>query len=134
MGMNDYNSDFGCTPMEYRQQIDSLIGSLGLIESPSGMPGYEVIRLAIQFIHDAQQRPSRREIAAMAMQGLLADSRFIQPAEVVASASIRAADALIAQLGADPVAEGVNLLPMYSRELDEGLNDDQAKGVDDETN
>jgi hypothetical protein len=49
----------------------------------------------------------RELIAAMAMQGLLADSRFIQPVEVVASASIRAADALIERLNANP-AEGAS--------------------------
>jgi hypothetical protein len=26
--------------------------------------------------------------------------------------------------GGDTIAEGLNLLPMYSRELDEGLNDE----------
>jgi hypothetical protein len=65
----------------------------------------------------------RELIAAMAMQGLLACPSYIQTVEVLASTSIKAADALIARLAADPVAEGVNLLPMYSRELDEGLND-----------
>ena len=65
----------------------------------------------------------RELIAAMAMQGLLADSSSNQSVEVIASTSIRAADALIERLNADPVAEGVNLLPMYSRELDEGLTD-----------
>jgi hypothetical protein len=65
----------------------------------------------------------RELIAAMAMQGLLACPSYIQTVEVIASTSIRAADALIEQLAADPVAEGLNLLPMYSRELDEGLTD-----------
>jgi hypothetical protein len=67
----------------------------------------------------------RELIAAMAMQGMLADSSSNQSVEVIASTSIRAADALISRLSADPVAEGVNLLPMYSRELDEGLTDDK---------
>ena len=107
MGMNDYNSDFGCTPMEYRQQIDSLIGALGLIESPSDMPGREVIRLATQFIYDAQQRPSRREIAAMAMQGLLSDPNVCMAFDTVAAMAVRAADALIERLNADP-AEGAS--------------------------
>jgi hypothetical protein len=66
----------------------------------------------------------RELIAAMAMQGLLACPSYIQTVEVLASTSIKAADALIERLNADPVAEGVNLLPMYSRELDEGLTDD----------
>ena len=52
-------------------------------------------------IDDPQQKPSRREIAAMAMQGLLACSNFNQPVEVIASTSIRAADALIEQLNAE---------------------------------
>ena len=65
----------------------------------------------------------RELIAAMAMQGLLACPSYIQTVEVLASTSIKAADALIERLNADPVAEGVNLLPMYSRELDEGLTD-----------
>jgi hypothetical protein len=38
--------------------------------------------------------------------------------------AVNHADALIERLNADPVAEGVNLLPMYSRELDEGLTDE----------
>jgi hypothetical protein len=123
MGMSEYNPDFGCTPMEYRQQIDSLIGALGLIDSPTGMPGYEVIRLATQFVYDAQQRPSRREIAAMALQGLLSNKNQEGYWGDFAERAVKAADALIERLNADPVAEGVNLLPMYSRELDEGLTD-----------
>jgi hypothetical protein len=129
MGANDYNSDFGCTPMEHRQQIDSLIGALGLIDSPTDLFGPHVIRLAAQFIYDAQQKPSRREIAAMAMQGLLSDPNVCMAFDKVAAMAVRAADALIEQLSADPVAEGVNLLPMHSSELDEGLNDDQDKGA-----
>jgi len=65
----------------------------------------------------------RELIAAMAMQGLLACPSYIQTVEVMASTSIRAADALIERLSADPVAEGINILPMYSQELDEGLTD-----------
>ena len=65
----------------------------------------------------------RELIAAMAMQGLLACPSYIQTVEVMASTSIRAADALIERLTADPVAEGINILPMYSQELDEGLTD-----------
>jgi hypothetical protein len=41
----------------------------------------------------------------------------------------KSADALIERLNVDPVAEGLNLLPMYPRELDEGLTDDQDRGV-----
>jgi hypothetical protein len=129
MGMNNYNPDFGCTPMEYRSQIDSLIGALGLLDSPTDLTGHDVIRLATQFIYDAQQKPSRREIAAMAMQGLLASGDKSTGADGRAYHAVRHADALIERLSADPVAEGVNLLPMYSRELDEGLSDDEDKGV-----
>jgi hypothetical protein len=74
--------------------------------------------------YDPEWGLTKRElIAAMAMQGLLACPSYVQTVEVLASTSIRAADALIERLAADPVAEGVNLLPMYSRELDEGLTD-----------
>jgi galactose-1-phosphate uridylyltransferase len=45
----------------------------------------------------------RELIAAMAMQGLLACPSYIQTVEVLASTSIKAADALIARLSADPV-------------------------------
>jgi hypothetical protein len=66
----------------------------------------------------------RELIAAMAMQGLMS-SRNLQGVafETVAQISTMAADALIERLNADPVAEGLNLLPMCSRELDEGLTD-----------
>jgi hypothetical protein len=123
MAANDFNSDFGCTPMEYWGQIDSLIGALGLIDSPTDLFGPHVIRLATQFIYDAQQRPSRREIAAMAMQGLLSDPEESGVYATVADVAVKYADALIERLSADPVAEGLNLLPMYSSELDEGLTD-----------
>jgi hypothetical protein len=122
MAANDFNPDFGCTPMEYRSQIDSLIGALGLLDSPTDLTGHDVIRLATQFIYDAQQKPSRREIAAMAMQGLLAGHPICDP-NGVARTAVAYADALIERLSADPVAEGLNLLPMYSSELDEGLTD-----------
>jgi hypothetical protein len=65
----------------------------------------------------------RELIAAMAMQGMLANSRFDQGPRLVAEGATQYADALIERLNADPVAEGVNLLPMYSREIDEGLTD-----------
>jgi hypothetical protein len=123
MAANDFNPDFGCTPMEYRSQIDSLIGALGLIDSPTDLTGHDVIRLATQFIYDAQQRPSRREIAAMAMQGLLGDPEESGVYATVADVAVKYADALIERLSADPVAQGVNVLPMYSPELDEGLTD-----------
>ncbi len=111
---NDYNSDFGCTPMEHRQQIDSLIGALGLIDSPTDLFGPHVIRLAAQFIYDAQQKPSRREIAAMAMQGMLGNASIVgykasyaELFETLSEMAEKSADALIERLSADPVA-GVN--------------------------
>jgi hypothetical protein len=107
MGANDFNSDFGCTPMEYRGQIDSLIGALGLLDSPTDLFGPHVIRLAAQFIYDAQQKPSRREIAAMAMQGLLSDPEESGVYATVADVAVKYADALIERLNADP-AEGVS--------------------------
>ena len=64
----------------------------------------------------------RELIAAMAMEGLLAGSSIYDP-NGVARTAVAYADALIERLNADPVAEGLNLLPMYSRELDEGLTD-----------
>jgi hypothetical protein len=64
----------------------------------------------------------RELIAAMAMQGLLAGHPIYDPSGVARTA-VAYADALIERLNADPVAEGVNLLPMYSREIDEGLTD-----------
>jgi hypothetical protein len=87
--------------------------------------GRDVFAFAIKAIEDAQQKPSRREIAAMAMQGLLATPGEYEHAKTIAQWAVDQADALIERLNADPVAEGVNLLPMYSRELDEGLTDDK---------
>jgi hypothetical protein len=66
----------------------------------------------------------RELIAAMAMQELLTHRHLVHEFNQVASLAEKHADTLIARLAADPVAEGVNLLPMYSRELDEGLTDD----------
>jgi hypothetical protein len=66
----------------------------------------------------------RELIAAMAMQGMLAGCPIYDP-NGVARTAVAYADALIERLSADPVAEGLNLLPMYSPELDEGLADDK---------
>jgi hypothetical protein len=66
----------------------------------------------------------RELIAAMAMQGLMSNNTQEGYWHEFAKRAVDAADALIERLSADPVAEGVNLLPMYSRELDEGLTDD----------
>jgi hypothetical protein len=65
----------------------------------------------------------RELIAAMAMQGMLSNKNQEGYWGDFAGRAVKAADALIERLAADPVAEGVNLLPMYSRELDEGLTD-----------
>jgi len=67
----------------------------------------------------------RELIAAMAMQGMLANPSLVNGSttSLIADWAVDHADALIERLSADPVAEGLNLLPMYSRELDEGLTD-----------
>jgi hypothetical protein len=65
----------------------------------------------------------RELIAAMAMQGLLGDPEESGVYATVADVAVKYADALIERLSADPVAQGVNVLPMYSPELDEGLTD-----------
>jgi hypothetical protein len=98
----DPHPDFGITPAQYHHGLSKLWGALNM---PSNPTGEDVFTLAARAIEDAQQKPSRREIAAMAMQGLLACPNFNQTVEVIASTSIRAADALIEQLNADPVAE-----------------------------
>jgi hypothetical protein len=120
MGMNNYNKDFGCTPSQYHAGMSKLRDALNM---PSKPTGEDVFTLAARAIEDAQQKPSRREIAAMAMQGMLSNSTFGCPKNVAAQEAVKYADALIERLAADLVAEGVNLLPMYSRELDEGLTD-----------
>jgi hypothetical protein len=98
MGMNDYDPDFNCTPAQYHGSLSKLWLALG----NSNPTGEDVFTLAARAIEDAQQKPSRREIAAMAMQGLLtcfADSHK------VAEMAVKQADALIERLNADP-AEG----------------------------
>jgi hypothetical protein len=117
--MYEWNSDFETTPAQYKGQKSKLWLALGPIKNPANE---DVFTLAVRAIEDARQRPSRREIAAMAMQGLLAGNPIYDP-NGVTRAAVAYADALIERLDADPVAEGVNLLPMYSRELDEGLTD-----------
>ena len=126
MGMNDYNPDFDCTPAQYHGSLSKLWLALGN-RNPTGE---DVFTLAARAIEDAQQRPSRREIAAMAMQGMLGNAsvvgckaNYAELFETLSEMSVKQADALIERLNADPVAEGVNLLPLYSRELDEGLTD-----------
>ena len=121
MGMYEYNSDFETTPAQYKGQISRLWLALGPVKNPTNE---DVFTLAARAIEDAQQRPSRREIAAMALQGMLANPNVRLKPNTMSKWAVNHADALIARLNADPVAEAVNLLPMYSRELDEGLTDD----------
>jgi hypothetical protein len=102
---------------------------------PSNPTGEDVFTLAARAIEDAQQKPSRREIAAMAMQGLLSNASivgykasYLELFDTLSEMAEKSADALIERLSADPIAEGLNLLPMYSQELDEGLTDDKTGG------
>ena len=129
MGMNDYNSDFGCTPSQYHGQLSRLWHALGPIKNQTNE---DVFTLAVRAIVEAEAKPSRREIAAMAMQGLLGNASIVgykasyaELFETLSEIAEKSADALIERLAADPVAEGVNVLPLYSRELDEGLTDDK---------
>ena len=126
MGMYEYNSDFETTPAQYKGQISRLWLALGPIKNQTNE---DVFTLAARAIEDAQQKPSRREIAAMAMQGMLSNPNVRLKPNTISKWAVNHADALIERLSADPVAEGVNLLPMYSRELDEGLTDEPDKGV-----
>ena len=64
----------------------------------------------------------RELIAAMALQGMLSNPNVRLKPNTMSKWAVNHADALIERLNADP-AEGLNLLPMYSRELDEGLTD-----------
>jgi hypothetical protein len=116
----DPHPDFGITPAQYHHGLSKLWDALNM---PSNPTGEDVFTLAARAIEDAQQRPSRREIAAMAMQGMLSNSTFGCSKNVAAQEAVKYADALIERLNADPMAEGLNLLPMYSSELDEGLTD-----------
>jgi len=116
----DPHPDFGITPAQYHAGLSKLWDALNM---PSNPTHEDVFTLAARAIEDARQRPSRRKIAAMAMHGMLANPTFGCPNNVAAQAAVKYADALIERLAADPVAEGLNLLPMYSRELDEGLTD-----------
>jgi hypothetical protein len=116
----DPHPDFGITPAQYHHGLSKLWDALNM---PSNPTGEDVFTLAARAIEQAQQKPSRREIAAMAMQGMLSNKNQEGYWGDFAGRAVKAADALIERLNADPVAEGVNLLPMYSRELDEGLTD-----------
>jgi hypothetical protein len=123
----DPHPDFGITPAQYHHGLSKLWDALNMPNNPTGE---DVFTLAARAIEEAQQKPSRREIAAMAMQGLLGNAsvvgykaNYAELFETISEMSVKQADALIERLNADPVAEGVNLLPMYSRELDEGMTD-----------
>jgi hypothetical protein len=116
----DPHPDFGITPAQYHAGLSKLWDALNM---PSNPTGEDVFTLAARAIEDAQQKPSRREIAAMAMQGLLSDPEESGVYATVADVAVKYADALIERLSADP-AEGLNLLPMYSRELDKGLSNE----------
>jgi hypothetical protein len=125
----DPHPDFGITPAQYHAGLSKLWDALNMPGNPTGE---DVFTLAARAIEEAQQRPSRREIAAMAMQGLLSNTSIVKSKgsylelfDTLSEMAEKAADALIERLSAGPVAEGVNLVPMYSRKLDEGLSDDK---------
>ena len=103
MGVNNYNSDFGCTPAQYHAGLARLWNALG----DRGQKTEDVFTLAARAIEDAQQKPSRREIAAMAMQGLLSDPEESGVYATVADVAVKYADALIERLSSYP-AEGAN--------------------------
>jgi hypothetical protein len=112
MGMNDYNSDFGCTPSQYHGQLSRLWHALGPIKNPTNE---DVFTLAVRAIVEAEAKPSRREIAAMAMQGMLSNTSIIKSKgsylelfDTLSEMAEKSADALIARLAADPVAEGAS--------------------------
>jgi hypothetical protein len=102
----DPHPDFGITPAQYHAGLSKLWDALNM---PSNPTGEDVFTLAARAIEESQQKPSRREIAAMAMQGLMS-SRNLQGVafETVTQISTMAADALIERLSADPVVEGVD--------------------------
>ena len=112
MGMYEYNSDFETTPAQYKGQISRLWLALGPIKNQTNE---DVFTLAARAIEDAQQKPSRREIAAMAMQGLLSNASivgykasYLELFDTLSEMAEKSADALIERLNADLVAEGAN--------------------------
>ena len=104
MGIHDLNTDFECTPFEYWARVDALWDAIGVTKDRAGK---DVFAFAIKAIEDAQQKPSRREIAAMAMQGMLASVGISEDRKSIAEWAVSQADALIERLSADP-AEGAN--------------------------
>ena len=99
----DPHPDFGITPAQYHAGLSKLWDALDM---PSNQTGEDIFTLSARAIKDLQQKPSRREIAAMAMQGMLANSRFDEGPRLVAEGATLYADALIERLSADPVGEG----------------------------
>jgi chloramphenicol 3-O-phosphotransferase len=100
----DPHPDFGITPAQYHHGLSKLWDALNMPGNPTGE---DIFTLAARAIEDAQQRPSRREIAAMAMQGMLATPGEYERAETIAQWAVDQADALIERLNVDP-AEGVS--------------------------
>jgi hypothetical protein len=108
----DPHPDFGITPAQYHAGLSKLWDALGN-RNPTNE---DVFTLAARAIEEAQQKPSRREIAAMAMQMFLQQTKllFLGPefhdreVSAIASVSVKMADALIERLNADPAAEGAS--------------------------
>ena len=74
-------------------------------------------------MHGFNKGLTKRELfAAMAMKGMLSNPNVRLKPNTISKWAVNHADALIERLSVDPVAEGLNLLPMYSRELDEVQN------------
>ena len=98
MENDKYNFDFECTPEQISAGIARLWNALGNRNPKTE----DMFTLAARAIEDAQQRPSRREIAAMALQGLLSDPEESGVYATVADVAVKYADALIERLNADP--------------------------------
>jgi hypothetical protein len=96
----DPHPDFGITPAQYHAGLSKLWDALNM---PSNPTGEDVFTLAARAIKEAQQKPSRREIAARAMQGALSNYSWLTgELKEVADLSVKQADALIERLAADP--------------------------------
>jgi len=83
----------------------------------------------VKYLHDEDffclgGLTKREWFAARAMQGILADSNATGEFKKVSRLAVFHADALIDELSKNPIAEGSNLLPMHSREIDKGLSND----------
>ena len=106
----DPHPDFGITPAQYHAGLSKLCDALDMPSNPSGE---DVFTLAARAIEEAQQKPSRREIAAIAMQGLVSNPSIIKSKgtylelfDTLAEMAEKSADALIERLATDP-AEGL---------------------------